>query len=100
MADDSWTIQGQQADAGLAPVRCIIGEWIGEGYCHGEAVTGRMHGAAVIDGSWIEVEETLIGADGSVHRINSLYRFNVEAEALEAIQAAREHDDELGGVHG
>lgn len=87
MADDSWTIQGQQADAGLAPVRCIIGEWIGEGYCHGEAVTGRMHGAAVIDGSWIEVEETLIGADGSVvHTDRSLYRFNVEAEALEAIQ--------------
>ncbi len=87
MADDSWTIQGQRADAGLAPVRCIVGDWIGEGHCHGEPVTGRMHGAAVIDGSWIEVEETLTGADGGVvHTDRSLYRFNVEAEAIEAIQ--------------
>lgn len=87
MKDDSWTLQGQKADAGLAPVRCLLGEWIGEGQCHGEAVTGRMLGSAVIDGSWIEVEETLFGVDGSVvHTDRSLYRFNVESEALEAIQ--------------
>lgn|GEM_PF-2221745 len=87
MTDDGWTTQGRRADAGLEPVRCLIGQWVGEGLCHGEKVTGRMHGQALIDGTWIEVEETLMGSDGTVvHSDRSLYRFNVESEALEAIQ--------------
>ena len=74
-------------------MRRIIGEWIGEGYCHGEAVTGRMHGAAVIDGSWIEVEETH-RRDAWCTRI-AHHRFNGSGR-LEAIQLfEREHDDEL-----
>ena len=87
MADDSWTTRGQKADEGLAPVRCLIGEWIGEGQCHGESVVGRIRGEAVIDGSWIEVEETLCDQGGVVvHNDRSLYRYNVESEALEVIQ--------------
>ena len=72
---------------GLAPVRCLIGDWIGEGQCHGERVVGRIRGEPVIDGSWIEVEETLCDQRGTVvHNDRSLYRYNVESEALEAIQ--------------
>ena len=72
---------------GLAPVRCLIGDWIGEGQCHGEPVVGRIRGESVIDGSWIEVEETLCDQGGTVvHNDRSLYRYNVESEALEAIQ--------------
>jgi hypothetical protein len=87
VSDDSWTTQGQKADAGLAPVRCLLGEWTGEGHCHGQTVVGRMRGVALLDGTWIEVEETLTGTDGAVvHTDRCLYRFNVESEALEAIQ--------------
>lgn len=87
MTDDSWTIQGRRAEAGLEPVRCLLGDWVGEGQCHGEQVTGRMRGVSVIDGSWLEVEEILSRMDGAVvHTDRSLYRFNAESEALEAIQ--------------
>jgi len=87
VTDDSWARQGEQAKSGLAPLRGLEGRWEGTGVCHGQAVSGQIVGRLLLDGSWLEVEETLRGSDGAVaHSDRCLYRFNVEEERLEVIQ--------------
>lgn len=87
MAEDSWNTQGQRAQAGLEPVRRLLGEWSGVGVCHDAAVTGHMSLTVLLDGSWIQAVETLLDATGqSVHTDLCLYRFDVENDTLVALQ--------------
>lgn len=87
MSETSWNTQGLRAKAGIEPLHFLLGEWCGTGACHGVRVTGRLTGVALLDGSWLQVTEILLDEAGAVvHEDLSLYRFDVESDALQAVQ--------------
>jgi len=87
MSEASWNTQGLRAKAGIEPLHFLLGEWCGAGVCHGVRVTGVLTGVALLDGSWLQVTEVLLDESGAVvHEDLSLYRFDVESDALQAVQ--------------
>ena len=87
MPEMDWDTQGKQAMAGLEPLRFLIGRWAGAGVCHGESVQGELEVTGILDGTWIQARERLVNESGAeVHADVTFYRFDVEAESLQAIQ--------------
>ncbi len=64
-----------RAEAGaFAP---FLGEWSGVGTAHGEPTSGELSGAAILDGSFVEVRER-----SPDHEDRCLYRFDPEDGSL------------------
>lgn len=87
MGELDWDEQGKAAHAGLEPLRFLIGEWVGRGESHGDAVNGVLSVQPLLDGSWLQAAERMNDSDGNqVHSDLAFYRFDAEADALEVLQ--------------
>ena len=85
--NDPWEEQGARALKGLEPIRFLVGHWTGRGQSYDEPVNGTFTVRALLDGTWLEADETLTNAAGEVvHHDLSLYRYNLEADSLEVMQ--------------
>ncbi len=69
----TWEERLVRTRTALDPVRVLEGEWEGEGQAHGEPVNARMSVRTILEGSMIEVWETV-----GEHTDLSLYRFEIE----------------------
>ena len=87
MNEQQWTEQGRRAREEIASLRFLIGEWVGHGHYHGKEVTGHLDVAAILDGTWIEANETIQEAsEGPPLTDRSFYRFDSESDALQVMQ--------------
>lgn len=69
----NWEERLAHTRAALDPVRILEGNWTGDGQAHGEPVTAHMSVRSILDGSMMEVWETV-----GDHTDLSIYRFELE----------------------
>ena len=87
MNEQQWTEQGRRAREEIRSLSFMIGTWVGHGHHYGKKVTGHLDVKAILDGSWIEANETILEeSDGSPLTDRTFYRFDSENDALQVMQ--------------
>lgn len=77
MNAEAWARRVERARRGLDPVRVLLGRWVGEGQAHGEPVTATLEVTERLDGTYVEVVETV-----GDHADASVYRYDPDAGQL------------------
>lgn len=77
MSEQDWDARTRQAQAGLTPLRFLLGRWRGAGHSHGAPISATLEVRLCLGGTFIEARETLYDADGALdHEDISFYRFD------------------------
>ena len=93
MDDGVWKQRGDKAQAGLAPLLFLVGEWRGTGTCHGRGITAQLVVKTILDGTWIEARETHFDDSGAQeHTDVSLYRFDPDEDHLRVLHLVEGED--------
>ncbi|MFH1469612.1 MAG: hypothetical protein ABIO70_34825 [Pseudomonadota bacterium] len=67
----------------LDPLRFLLGSFVGQGFDGGRPIRARATGRLLLDGSWLELAEEIVAADGTVdYRDLALYRYDPAEEGL------------------
>ncbi len=75
-----WDRHLQLARSGLAPAMPLVGDWIGEGRAHGEAVTASLRVRSVLSDTQLELWERV-----GDHEDVCFYRFDVGSGQLRVV---------------
>ncbi len=88
MSDDltAWQARTSLCLEGLDPLRFLVGRFEGRGTDSGEPILATAHGRLLLDGSWLELRERLLGPDGDLlYEDFALYRFDPTEEGLRVL---------------
>lgn len=81
-----WKDRGRMAKAGIKVLDFMVGRWHGTGLSHGLPVSAQLEVQRILDGTWLQAEETLIDSKGTPeHTDMSMYRYDPTEGRLEVL---------------
>ena len=88
MTDDlsAWHARARSCRDGLLPLHFLVGRFEGHGADSGQPVRAEATGTLVLDGSWLELRERLLGTEGELlYDDFVLYRYDPAEEGLRVL---------------
>ena len=86
---EEWEARLERARRALAPALTLVGDWIGSGTAHGDAVTASMHVQSILGKTVLKVWERV-----AEHEDLSLYRFDPDDGLFKVVHLMAGHSSE------